>query len=40
MGFERRVSILFRVGDDVVEILRVLYGGQDIQSVLQTVPDI
>jgi toxin ParE1/3/4 len=34
MGFERRASILFRVGDDDVDILRVLYGGQAIPSVL------
>lgn len=34
MGFERRASILFRVGEDDVDILRVLYGGQDIQLVV------
>ena len=29
VGFERRVSILFRVDEEQVLILRVLYGGQD-----------
>jgi toxin ParE1/3/4 len=38
VGFERRVSILIRVGEDVVEILRVLYGGQDIQKALDRLP--
>lgn len=32
IGFERRVSILFRVHENSVEILRVLYGGQTIES--------
>lgn len=30
MGFERRVTIIFRVGEDQVEILRILYGGRDL----------
>jgi hypothetical protein len=30
MGFERRVTILFRVGEERVEILRILYGGRDL----------
>jgi toxin ParE1/3/4 len=30
MGFERRVTILFLVGKDRVEILRIYYGGQDL----------
>lgn len=30
MGFERRVTILFKVGDDRAEILRILYGGRDL----------
>ena len=29
VGFERRVSIVFRVDGDTVVILRVLYGGRD-----------
>ena len=33
LGFERRVSVLFQIGEDTVEILRVLYGGQDIQAI-------
>jgi toxin ParE1/3/4 len=30
IGFERRTSIAFRVEGDVVEILRLLHGGQSI----------
>ncbi|WP_292271558.1 hypothetical protein [Mesorhizobium sp.] len=29
VGFERRASILFRVSGETVQVLRVLYGGQD-----------
>lgn len=32
MGFERRTSIAFVVGDDTVTILRVLYGGRDLET--------
>ena len=35
MGFERRVTILFRVGQDRVDILRILYGGQNIGPVIK-----
>ncbi len=35
MGFERRVTILFRVGEDRVEILRILYGGRDLVKELK-----
>jgi toxin ParE1/3/4 len=35
IGFEHRVSILFRIGEDTVEILRVLYGGQDVQAAIR-----
>jgi toxin ParE1/3/4 len=35
MGFERRATILFRVGADKVDILRVYYGGQDLAPVLK-----
>jgi len=34
MGFERRVTILFLVGEVQVEILRVYYGGQDMEPGL------
>ena len=34
LGFERRVTIVFRVGDLDVEILRVLYGGRDLDGAL------
>jgi plasmid stabilization system protein ParE len=35
MGFERRVTILFRVEEQRVEILRILYGGQNLEPVLE-----
>jgi plasmid stabilization system protein ParE len=35
MGFERRVTILFRVEEDRVEILRILYGGRDLEPPLK-----
>jgi toxin ParE1/3/4 len=35
MGFERRATILFRVGEERVEILRILYGGRDIGPQLE-----
>jgi toxin ParE1/3/4 len=33
-SFDRRVTILFRVANKHVEILRLLYGGRDLDSVL------
>jgi toxin ParE1/3/4 len=30
-GFERRVSVAFRVGTDTVTILRILYAGRDLE---------
>jgi len=35
MGFEHRATILFRVGEERVEILRILYGGRDIGPQLE-----
>jgi toxin ParE1/3/4 len=35
MGFEHRATILFCVGPEKVEILRVYYGGQDLGSELK-----
>jgi hypothetical protein len=35
MGFERRATVLFKVGDEKVEILRVYYGGQDLTPELK-----
>jgi toxin ParE1/3/4 len=35
IGFERRVTIAFRVLDDVVEIVAVAYAGRDFASDLQ-----
>ncbi|MBV8401357.1 MAG: type II toxin-antitoxin system RelE/ParE family toxin [Acetobacteraceae bacterium] len=32
MGFDRRVTLAFTVADDVVTILRVLYGRRDLES--------
>lgn len=34
-GFEHRASILFRVGESEVEVLRILYGGQDLGPALE-----
>lgn len=34
LGFERRVSILFRVRKAAVEIVRILYGGRDYGHLL------
>lgn len=35
VGFERRVSIAFRVTKDRVTIFRVLYGGRDLNRALE-----
>ena len=35
MGFERRVTILFRLKEERIEILRVLYGGRDLEPELK-----
>lgn len=37
MGFEHRATILFRVGEDQVEILRILYGGRDLTPVMEEI---
>jgi toxin ParE1/3/4 len=34
LGFERRAAIAFRIQAETVTILRVLYGGRDIETVL------
>ena len=34
IGFERRAVIAVSVADDCVTVLRVLYGGRDIESAL------
>ena len=36
VGFERRVSIAFRIKGRTVEIVRVMYGGRDIEKILKT----
>ena len=33
LGFERRVAIALQVTDDTVTILRILYGGRDLETV-------
>ena len=38
MGFERRVSILFQVRAETVEILRILYGGRDLRPLIVSLP--
>jgi toxin ParE1/3/4 len=35
VGFERRVSIAFHVGDDTVTFDRILYGGRDLSILLE-----
>jgi len=37
VGFERRVSIAFRVTKDRVTVVRVLYGGRDLNRALKQV---
>jgi len=39
IGFERRVTIAFAVGQNQVTILGVFYGGQDIRAALSTEND-
>ena len=34
LGFERRVTLLFRLRKNEVEVLRVLYGGRDVDQAL------
>jgi toxin ParE1/3/4 len=38
LGFERRVTIVFLVDGANVEIVRVFYGGQDIDAVFRDDP--
>ncbi len=35
IGFERRVSIAFRIKGQTVTIIRVMYGGRDINKMLK-----
>jgi toxin ParE1/3/4 len=39
IGFERRVTVAFAVFDDEVVILRLFYGGQDIEAAFAEDPD-
>jgi toxin ParE1/3/4 len=39
MGFERRVTILFRVAKAEVMILRALYGGQDYERFFRHIAE-
>jgi toxin ParE1/3/4 len=39
MGFERRATIVFRVQDEEVLIVRIFYGGQDFERVLRSEPE-
>ncbi len=36
MGFERRVTIAFIVATDAVTILRILYGGRDLEAAFDS----
>ena len=35
VGFERRVAIVFRIKDDRVQIVRIFYGGRDLERLLR-----
>ena len=35
LGFERRISLVFQVGKKEVVIVRILYGGQDLEGILR-----
>jgi toxin ParE1/3/4 len=35
VGFERRVAVVFRVLVDRVQIVRILYGGRDVERILK-----
>lgn len=35
-GFERRVTIAFRVDTETVTFLRILYGGRDIDALIRS----
>jgi toxin ParE1/3/4 len=35
MGFERRATIAFMVGDDHVRVIRVFYGGRNYERLLR-----
>ncbi|MFI4934891.1 MAG: type II toxin-antitoxin system RelE/ParE family toxin [Caulobacterales bacterium] len=34
IGFEKRVTVVFTMTEDTVVILRLLYGGRDVDSIL------
>jgi toxin ParE1/3/4 len=35
LGFERRATIIFRVDDDIVRIVRVFYAGRDFEALFR-----
>ncbi|MBA2262749.1 MAG: type II toxin-antitoxin system RelE/ParE family toxin, partial [Solirubrobacterales bacterium] len=35
MGFERRITIAFTVAAEAVTVLRVLYGGRDLEAAFE-----
>ena len=35
LGFRRRITIAFEVGNEVVTILGVFYGGRDLENMLE-----
>ncbi len=39
IGFERRATIVFCVGEGEVTILRVFYGGQDFEAAFESDPE-
>jgi len=40
IGFERRVTIVFRVHGTYVVIVRIFYGGRDFEGVLRNTEDL
>ncbi len=39
LGYRRRVTVAFRITDTAVVILRLLYGGRDLEGLLQEEDD-
>jgi toxin ParE1/3/4 len=38
-GFKRRVTILFHISGQQVDILRILYGGRDLEPLIAELPE-
>jgi plasmid stabilization system protein ParE len=40
VGFEHRATILFRVGETKVEVLRILYGGRNLEAAFDNIDEV